>query len=251
MTTTMDWTRCLARFPLATGDLLATRELRRRTDTKFVVSPDAALSWLGGLNNDYAVLLAGDTRLASYRTLYFDTPDLEFFHAHRRGRRVRQKVRVRHYPDRRLSMLEIKTRRSDLESVKISCEHPYGESTLSAEERAFLDRHLGCGQGLCRQVWTNFRRLTLLGIHSNERVTIDLDLVVERGHLRETFPEVAIIEIKQRPFNRDSVAMSTLRAAHGRAESMSKYCAAMAVLLPGLRVNRLLPDLRVLQRGVS
>ena len=68
---------------------------------------------------------------------------------------------------------------------------------------------------------------------------------------RTMLPGVAIIEIKQRPFNRDSVAMSTLRAAHGRAEAMSKYCAAMALLLPDLRVNRLLPELRFLQRGVS
>jgi hypothetical protein len=30
----------------------------------------------------------------------------------RRGRRVRHKVRIRHYPDRRLTMFEVKTRRS-------------------------------------------------------------------------------------------------------------------------------------------
>jgi hypothetical protein len=247
----MDWMECLTRFPLASAELLARRELRRRTDTKYVLSPGAALRWLGGLVDDYAVLAAGKTRLATYQTLYFDTPDLEFFHSHRRGRRVRQKVRLRHYPDRKVSMLEIKMRRSELESCKISREHPYGESGLSAEERAFLSSHIDCGEGLCRQVWTNFSRIMLLGVHTNERVTIDLDLVVASDELRETLPGVAIVEVKQRPFNRDTVAMATLRAAHGSSESMSKYCAAMAILRPNLRINRLLPDLRALQRGIQ
>ena len=251
MPTCTDWIERLAGFPLATAELLATRELRRRADTKYILSRETALSWLGGLVDDYAVLLAGETRLAAYRTLYFDTPGLDFFHAHRCGRRVRQKVRVRHYPDRRLSMLEIKTRRSELESVKLSREHPFGESRLSAEERVFLAHHTGCSEWLCRQVWTNFRRVTLLGVRTNERVTIDLDLVVERDDSRVTLPGVTIVEIKQRPFNRDSVAMSTLRAVHGRPGSMSKYCAAMALIRPDLPINRLLPDLRELMRGVS
>lgn len=242
-----DWGHLLARFALATPDLLAVRELRRRSDTKFVMRPEHASAVLGQLVGNYAVLAAGDARVASYRTLYFDTADLEFFHAHRRGRRVRRKVRIRHYPERRLSVLEVKSRRSEHETSKVSRTHPFGECELSADERAFLRLHTGCTRELRRQVWTNFRRITLLGLRSEERVTLDLDLEVETGCGRRSLEAIAIVEVKQRPFCRDTVAMAALRANGRRPGSLSKYCTAVALTRPELRVNRLLPDLRAIE----
>lgn len=245
------WNEVLTRFPRATRALLAARDLQRRTDTKFVLPPSRALDLLARLANDYACLPAGNSLIATYRTLYFDTDSLELFHAHRRGCRVRQKVRVRHYPDRRLSLLEIKSRRSNFETIKVSQSRPYNEDRLSAEDRQLVAQHARVGPELRPQVWTNFRRVTLLGLRTEERVTVDLEVVVEAGGVRRALDDVAIIEVKQWPLRRASVALTTLHAEHCRPTSFSKYCAAIAVFHPELHCGRLVPALRELKRGAA
>jgi len=246
-----DWEELLARFPAATPDLAVRRELSRRADSKFVASPAAAAAVLPALADDYSVLAAGDGPIASYRTLYFDTPDLDFFNAHRRGRRPRHKVRIRHYPDRRVSLLEVKTRRSDRETDKVWREHPYGDSAMSAADEAFVEARVALRRGLVPQVWTVFRRVTLLGIRTNERVTIDFNLEVSMGVRRKSLAAVAIVEVKQWPYRRNTPVMSALRASGWRPAWASKYCAAIAFTRPEVRLNALLPGLRGLERELA
>lgn len=243
------WQGRLGRFRLATPELIGSRELRRRTDTKFLMSPASAAEVLLALAADYAVLAAGSELVASYDTLYFDTPQLDFFHAHRRGRRVRHKARIRHYPDRRLTTLEVKTRKSELRTTKTSREHAFGNSELSGDDQAFVGGRTGIDRSVVPQVWTHFRRITLVGTITNERVTIDLDFHVEMGGHGRPFTDLAIVEVKQWPFSRDTPVMTALRAAGRRPGWASKYCAAIAFTRPDVPMNRLLPGIRALERG--
>jgi hypothetical protein len=245
--TYVEWGGLLARFAPASPELVVRRELRRRTDSKFVLSPSAALELLGALTSEYAVLGTGNGPLASYRTLYFDTPELDFFHAHRRGYRVRHKVRVRHYPDRRLTSLEVKTRLSELETTKTWRAREFGDGTLSREDQAFIGIQSGITQEVLPQVWTGFRRLTLLGIATNERLTVDLDLRVEGEGRERSFAAIAIVEVKQWPHDRATPVMAALRAAGRRPGWVSKYCTAIAFTRPEVRCNKLLPGLRALE----
>jgi len=246
-----EWRDLLARFPSAPSGLVQRRELSRRADSKFVVSPAEALAVLPPPAGDYAVLAAGDGLVASYRTLYFDTPSLDFFNAQRCGRRIRHKVRIRHYPDRRVTLFEVKTRRSELETAKVWREHEYGDSSMSAADRAFAEAHTGINRGLDPQVWTQFQRVTLLGVRTNERVTIDFDLEVNMGERRRYLPGVAIVEVKQWPISRSTPVMSALRMAGWRPAWASKYCAAIAFTRPDVRVNALLPGIRGLERRAA
>jgi VTC domain-containing protein len=241
----------LGRFAPAPPSLLAERELRRRTDSKFVLMPRLAGELLAAITDSYALLTNGNGALAEYRTLYFDTPALDLFHAQRRDRRVRHKVRIRHYPDRRLSLLEIKTRRSELETIKVVRERPYDDDELSADDRAFVLAHTGIGEPLVPQAWTDFRRLALLGVGTPERVTIDFDLEVGMGERRVSFGNVAIVEVKQWPYSRATPVMAALRAGGWRECWLSKYCAAIAFLRPDVRRNRLRPGLRALERSAA
>lgn len=246
-----DWQDLLARFPRATPELLVDRELRRRTDSKFLLSPAAASDLLQRMTGDYALLTAGGELLASYRTLYFDTPALDLFHAHRRGRRVRHKIRVRHYPDRRVTLLEIKTRRSELETSKVWRARDYGDCEFSQDDQAFVGAHTGIEHPVEPQVWTEFRRVTLLGLATPERVTLDLDLRVAMGHRARSLAGVAIVEVKQWPFRRHSPVMSALQAAGWRSGWASKYCAAIAFTRPDVPQHELQPGLRALTRGAA
>ena len=233
-------------FAVAPADLARERELDCRADTKFVLPPDAAAHLLRGLRDHYSILPAGGRLVAAYRTLYFDTADLELYHAHRQNRRVRHKVRIRHYHDRQLTTLEVKTRRSARQTIKARCERSYGDDQLSADEQAFVASQTGLRHLVLPQVTTDFRRVTLLGRHSNERVTIDTGLVFAAGRDARWESEVAVVEVKQWPFSRRSAVMSALRRSGWTPSGMSKYCAAIALTRPDVPHQRFIPELRAL-----
>ncbi|HUH00401.1 MAG TPA: polyphosphate polymerase domain-containing protein [Kofleriaceae bacterium] len=238
----------LGRFGVASPELLSRRRLLRRTDSKFVMRAGDLPAIVDSLADAYRVLLAGTVPLASYRTLYFDTPELDCFHDHRRGRRPRNKIRIRHYDERGLTFLEIKTKRSELETRKYRKARPFGETGLDASDRAFIAEHSGYAGELGPTIWTDFRRLTLLSIDFNERVTIDLGLEFHRDGTRADIGDLAIVEIKQSPFCMRSGAMQALRRIGVRQASASKYCTATMLTRTGLRFNRLRPVLRTIER---
>lgn len=242
-----DWDRVLGGFASAPAALVERREMQRRAESKFVMPVAAALALLPSLERDYAVVPAGTAVLAAYRTLYFDTAGLAFFHAHRCGRRIRHKVRIRHYPDRSVSFLEVKTRlRPDL-TAKARRPRPYGDSVLNPDDLAFVRAHAAVGQELFPQAWTGFRRVTLLGTTHDERVTVDLGLRVTTAHGAQSLTDLAVVEVKQPRLDRGSVAMEALRQAGWREGWASKYCVGIALTRPEVRANRLWPELRALQ----
>jgi hypothetical protein len=239
-------------FAPASAELLAQRKLLRRTDSKFVLAASSLSSVLRELSHDYALVRAGARLLATYKTLYFDTPDLQCFHAHRRGRRPRHKIRLRHYPDRELTFFEIKTKKSEVITQKVRVAVPYGTDTLSEVAHASLRTHAVHGltpsSTFEPQLWTNFHRLTLLGLRTEERVTIDVDLRVGPSELLVDVGEVVILEVKQAFASRCTPVMSALRSAGLRPASASKYCTGIALTRAGVPLNRLLPALRMLGR---
>ncbi len=246
-----EWHDLLKCFSPASPDLLARRELHRRADTKFVLSPAGAINLVHGLARDYAVVTAGEELVARYDTFYFDTPNLHLFHSHRRGRRLRHKVRIRHYPDRRLATLEVKSRRSELQSTKLIREHDFGDHTLSADDRAFIARTTGIDTAMVEQIRTHFGRIMLLGLLTSERVTIDVDLQVEAGACSRSFSGVSIVEVKQWPLRRSTPVMLALRSGGWRPGGVSKYCVGIMSTRPDVRFNNLLPGLRALERGAA
>jgi hypothetical protein len=242
----------LSSFTPATPELLGSRALLSRVDSKYVVPIAHLERVLAGLVDHYAVLRVDSGAIATYDNLYFDTAALRCYHDHGRGRRIRHKVRIRHYPDRRLSFLEVKTKRNEAVTDKQRLPVPYGNEALGLRELDFLRSHVGTmADDLQPVVAMSYRRLSLIGLTSDERVTIDLGLsaggdtgaVVARalGHL-------AVIEIKQWPYCVRTPIMRAVRGAGHREMSMSKYVTAMTLMRPGLRRNRFLPALRALER---
>lgn len=241
------WETALGEFALAPQALLDQRELQRRTDSKFVMSAATAAELLRVLVRDYKVLSAGGARAATYRTLYFDTRDLHFFHAHRRGRRIRHKVRIRHYPDRSLSFLEVKTHINDAETLKTRRPRAYGSNDLTLSDLDFVYAQTDVDGEVAPQALTHFRRATLLGIESEERLTFDFDFSASVGERRVALPGAVIVEVKQARANRWTSAMRALSGAGVREGWASKYCLSIALARPDVRANRLLAGLRALR----
>lgn len=238
----------LARFAPATPALLDSRQLLRRSDTKFLATPRAIAAIVEQLTADYAVVPVGTGHLASYANLYFDTADLQCFHDHRRGRRIRHKIRIRHYRDRRLAFLEVKTRRNELHTDKARMSVAYGTSTLDADMIEFLLRRCPFGRAIAPAVEIDYRRIMLAGIATNERVTIDLGVSVDDDD-GLALGAVAIVEVKQPSRSLTTPIMRTLREAGCRPCSLSKYITALTSRV-GTRGSRLRPSLRQLERIV-
>lgn len=242
-----EWEEQLRVFAIAPPTLVAEREMQSRAESKFVVPVSAALSLLTTLTKEYAVLQAGERRVASYWSLYFDTSDLALFHAHRRGVRLRQKVRIRHYPERGLSFLEVKSRTGEVVTRKHRRPRAYGDNQLSTEDRCFTRTYCSEPDPLVPQVWVDYQRVTLLNTTTAERVTIDFNLGMTRHASGGRLRNLAVVEVKQTAPNRHTAVMRALRTAGARRESVSKYCAGIMLTSTGVRANRLLPGLRALR----
>jgi hypothetical protein len=239
----------LSRFADVPPPLVASRALLRRIDRKYTLPAQQLDQVLGTLSHVYGVLRAGDAVAARYRTIYFDTPDLRLYHAHRRGRSERFKVRVRHHVDRGMSFVEVKHRTAFGQSVKFVLPRPFGVSSIDGEARSFIESHCPIGgHELSPQLWVAFRRITLVGYRLDERITIDCGLEYGNDRASERWPAAAIAEVKQGRRTNSTPAVQALRGARARERSISKYCVATSRLTdtPG---NAFKPALRALEQA--
>lgn len=237
------------RFTPVGSELLGQRKLLRRVDTKFLVSTGHLDGLLDLLHTDYGIVYAGKAAVARYQTLYYDTQGLRCFHDHRRGKRSRHKVRVRHYVDRLVSYLEVKTKTNQDKTIKHRLARPYGENALTPGDRQFVQDSCGLHTELLwPQVWTNFGRISLVGLHTNERVTIDVALTFRRGEAESMVPGAMIVEVKQSPYRPRTPVMLALRKLRRRPVSLSKYCAATVATRSDVRANRFINTLKAVER---
>jgi hypothetical protein len=221
------------RFRIASPDLLADRALLRRVDRKYLLASRDLPALLEALTTGHHLLQAGGRALARYRTEYFDTPERQSYEDHRRGRRPRCKVRIRHHLDRSATFLEVKRKQPDGRTAKARMERPFGRDDLDEGALRFVAAHATLpARRLRHTVTIEFLRMTLLAVHTDERITIDHAVAMQYGPYRETIQELAIVEVKQARFSAATDVMRALRAMRAREETISKYCVALAKLAP-------------------
>ena len=238
----------LSRFEPATAELLASRALQKRVDSKFLFSRATLPALLRALADDFHVVLSAEERAANYASLYFDTDDRAFFHAHRRGGKPRHKVRVRHYVERDLCFLETKTKTKYGVTQKSRRLRAPRDFALSDDDRAWIEAAIGPTATLSPSCWIHFPRVTLVGVHHEERLTLDLGLTFDQHDEPVGFDGAVIAEVKQPRFAPRSPAMRALRGVGARRRRVSKYCSGIALLEPTRRTHAFRPTLRDLHR---
>lgn len=245
---TADVSSALEAFDEASADLLNARALLRRVDRKYLMSRQVLNDFLAQLRADYRAIRTAGRLAARYHTHYFDTPDRQMYHDHRRGRLPRYKVRARHHVDRGMSFLEIKRKKGDGRTVKSVLNRPFGADGLDQEALRFIAEHCPIdGAMLMPRASIDFHRATLVGERVDERVTVDLNLELFDDERRECLSRVVIVEIKQGRFSSHTPAVQALRALHVREGSVSKYCLATAKLAL-VRTNTFRPALMAVER---
>ena len=238
----------LGRFQEASADLLESRALQHRVDWKYLVPAASLGRVLTRLRADFHVVKVADRPVAQYDTLYFDTPDRQLYHDHRRGRRPRYKVRIRHHQDRRVTFLEVKCKRRPDRTQKARLQLPFGQCQLDSDARRFVDERCPVdAASLAPCVSIAFLRATLVGVASNERITFDLNIDFRERGLRERLSGFVIAEVKQAPHLSTRGAVPAFRSLNLRERTLSKYCLATARLQP-MRINTLMPAFRAVER---
>ena len=83
-----------------------------------------------------------------------------------------------------------------------------------------------------------YRRITLVGKHAPERVTIDFDLrfAAPNGTIVSAPPALSIVEVKSDDGR--GRADAVFRRSGHRPERCSKYCVGLNLVRPGLRYNQ-------------
>ncbi|MGL4651378.1 MAG: polyphosphate polymerase domain-containing protein [Caldilineaceae bacterium] len=222
--------------------------LLSRMDTKFVLTERQALEIFAAIGPHYRVLEVQGRRSGHYYTRYFDTQSLRMYHDHHNGLRERHKVRTRTYLDSGACFLEIKIKNNHERTDKRRMPVPL-ESDLSGAAAQFVRAHTPFDPTTLTESLTNeFLRVTLVGVDSVERLTIDFGFTFQWRGRRGTLPGLVIAEVKQPRFSSHSGFVRQLRARHIEPTPFSKYCIGLVLLDSQVRYNQFKPLLFHLQR---
>jgi hypothetical protein len=139
---------------------------------------------------------------ATLRTLYFDTPELSFYHDHHNGKRPRLKVRMRSYLSNGQTFLEVKKKENLLRTSKQRMEIAAVNPVISAVMFDFLkDCGVKNSQWLEATLWNSFQRITLISNDACQRMTIDLGIAFHDSTPMLQLPHLAVVELKQASFS--------------------------------------------------
>ncbi len=219
--------------------------LMNRTDTKFVLTIQQLIHALAAVQDEYRILCVEGHRLNAYRTLYFDTPDFEFYNLHVNNRAERYKVRSREYVHTADSFLEVKHKNRKGRTIKsrIATEHPIEQ--MNNKMVGWLDQVLPYdGRELEPKLWNSFSRITLVSKQCCERVTLDVDLAFHTHTQKQRLRDVAVAEIKMDSSANGSAFLAQMHAQRIHPQGFSKYCIGVAMLYKQVKKNTLKPKMQ-------
>lgn len=231
------------------GELIERAGLQTRVDRKYIVPLREVGSLLAEVEPGTEVLEIDGTRLFTYETIYFDTPELTSYLLAARRRRRRFKVRTRHYLDSSLCVLEVKVPGPRRQTVKHRAPYQRCDLETLRPGRQFVDEVLS-GQRIsihpetsfAKTLVTRYQRSTLFMPATASRVTIDTDLTWHDYQHGLHLSDLAIVETKTASaasrFDRQ------LWQRGHRPVRISKYCTGLAALRPDLPAGRWHPVLR-------
>jgi len=237
----MTWRTIVDSLPsISLEELNDTAELLTRVDRKYVVSPEVLSAVLAEHSGSLKALEIEGRRMGTYRSVYYDTPELTSYLAAARKRPRRFKVRTREYVDSGTTAVEVKLRSARGDTVKhrewlgANDERESDLAAVIAYASSFAS--VGTVADLLRPtLTTTYQRTTLLG--QGGRVTIDANVGATDAHGAAcAYGDLLIVETKSA-----AGAGSIDRELWGkgvRPARISKYATSLAALYPELPANR-------------
>ena len=237
-------------------------KLMNRIDTKFVTTVPKLIQLLEMARDQYRIQETGGLRLIPYRTVYFDTEQLDMYNTHHNGALPRQKVRMRSYVASDLHFLEVKTKnnhrrtrkkRTAIDGIPTGKELEqmrFAAPMVKQEVTEFLQgQYHADTAGLRAMLENSFSRITMVNNDRTERLTIDTAL---RFHnvatgIDRSLDGLVIIELK-RDGRCYSPILEMLRQLRIMPQGFSKYCMGVTFTNPQARGNRFKMRRRLVER---
>ncbi len=228
-------------------------KLMNRVDSKFPTNMETLLRMAPLWGESFYVQENVGKRIASYRSLYFDTPDAVTYTMHHDRRLRRQKIRQRIYVESEIAFLEIKnkknTGRTKKKRIPIPMEH-WGDIYSAPESANFVREKVWVtDQPLLPRLENSFRRITLVNKEKTERITIDFGITFH-NHLNGCNADVSdlvIVEVKQ-DGSLPSRFKDILRTVRVKKKGLSKYCLGMLLTDTSIKYNRFKPKVRYINK---
>ncbi len=212
--------------------------LQRRMDSKFLLHEREVQPLLDSLQQRCDLLVVGGVASQPYRTLYFDTPELHFYHEHHNGRARRLKVRSRRYERCGTVFNEVKRKESSGQTVKHRLSREGLLDQIDAPFSSLINAHAPIDPALLAPSLTvYFERITLVDKVRRERLTIDRGLRYHHGGREIAVPGLAIVELKREQSYSTTTLRRTLRGLPMLEIGFSKYCFGIASLYEVRRHN--------------
>jgi hypothetical protein len=213
-------------------------KLLDRIDTKYVIHQEDLPRFLQSVINDYKLLVIGNQLIHPYETLYYDTPEFFLYQMHHNGRRTRYKLRFRKYVSSGLTFFEIKSKNNKARTIKKRMVVDSIPQRLDDTLNQFISNHTpGLYSQYLPALQVFFDRMTLVNIHANERLTIDLNVRYIGHGVEKKMNNLVIVEVKQ-----DKNVLSPFRllmkSEHQPHNFLSKYCMGIVCMNKDLKMNR-------------
>jgi hypothetical protein len=217
--------------------------LLNRVDRKYILHLSQLPAILERLIKDYYVLEIGPNRTFTYRTIYFDTPNYQFFKDHHNGLTNRIKVRCREYVETNNSFFEIKrkyqgTRTDKFRKPVQNINMAIGKDEF-AEIHARYKKHQLCNLNVTLE--NLFYRLTLVSKNFTERVTIDFDVSFRNASREALLTDIAIVEVKQGKTSDMSPVVQLFKKQRIFPGSISKYSYGLLLISDNIKYNAFKP----------
>ena len=241
-----------------TLDEMDSIKLMNRIDTKYLTDARTLpLVLEDAAREGYRALVTGESMIAGYDTVYFDSPGLQMYLDHHNRRLVREKVRTRQYVGTKQFFLEIKKKNNHGRTRK---------KRTQIQETDFMD--FGCNADACEflserskypvdvlspSLETVFDRITLVNPLKTERITIDTNVSFRnlRGGSTASLGSAVIIEVKQ-DGRAGSQMKQILLNRRVKPLKISKYCIGVTLTSGGgVKKNRFKPRVRQIEKQIN
>jgi hypothetical protein len=217
-------------------------------DTKYILSKAQLALLLEEIKEEQFVLEIDNTRVFNYKTIYFDTPDFQFYKDHHNGCVNRIKVRSREYVESNLSFYEIKRKLFGIRTDKQRKIIPAIYHEVPLEDYNLIQYKRLNNKPIEKKLTNHFKRITLTNKKFTERITIDLEIGFDNGKKQIQLSELVVIEVKQGKADVFSNTIQMLKKLRVHESSFSKYVIGVSLLEENIKHNNFKPILLKLNK---
>lgn len=245
----MNTEEILAKFNPITLQQMDNVKLQNRVDTKFMFRESLLPSILMKMKDNYFALEINNMRYNHYETLYFDTENFDHYLRHHNGRVNRYKFRARRYVESNLHFFEVKFKNSKGRTIKDRIKSKEISHSINESSHELVRNASNVNpDSLVAKLWVNYRRMTFVSMHSEERLTIDTKLTFLDD--KQTIPVTGLViaEVKQGSSRQRSEFVSLMKQYKVMEKSISKYCLGVINLNHAIKKNNFKPTLLYLQK---